>query len=170
MRTQFGNIPLMTLLAASLTAGSGCSDLTAGQKAPPKGGPKLIRATVQDYRFIGGPPAQRGGIVDLLDNTPPVACADNNPCVTQFLIAQTFPDLSCQPDNTCLDPLKLTSAGVPLSAGFTSIRVVFNKQLDPSIETIMTDANGAMLPGQTNSLNAGILEVLGPDGTSLPIQ
>ena len=170
MRTQFGNIPLMTLLAASLTAGSGCSDLTLGQIPPPKGGPKLERITVQDYAFVGGPPAQRGGIVDLLDNTPPVACAVNNPCVTQFLIAQTFPDLSCQSNGFCLDPLKLTSAGVPLNIGATAIRIVFNKQLQSNlIQTIKADANGAQIPGQTMSLNSGVLELLDQDGTNVPV-
>ncbi len=169
MRTQFGNIPLMALLAASLTAGSGCSDLTLGQTPPPKGGPKLTRLTIQDYAFVGGPPAQRAAITDLLDNTPQVACAVNNPCVTQFLIAQTFPDLTCHSDGFCVDPLKVPSTGVQLNGDNTAIRVVFNKQLNPNIETIKVDANGAQLPGQQMSLNPGILELLNPDGTNFPI-
>jgi hypothetical protein len=170
MRTEFGTIPLMTLLAASLTAGSGCSDLSAGRPAAPKGAPKLVRALVQDYRFIGGAPVQRGAASDLLDTEAPVACAVDNPCVTQFLLALSTPDLTCSAPTggVCPDPLKAPSTGVQLSGNSTGIRLVFNKQLDPnSVETTMVDANGAQLPGQTNSLKPGIVEVLGPDGAPI---
>ncbi len=169
MRMQFGTISLLTLMTASLTAGSGCSDLSYGQSKAPAGAPQLTRLTIQDLDYFQGYGPQRAAIVDLLDNTPPVACAVNNPCVTEFLIAQTIPDLTCHSDGFCVDPLKVTSAGVPLSGGNTAIRVVFNKQLDPSIETTNVDANGAQLPNQTNALHSGILELLKPDGTDFPI-
>jgi hypothetical protein len=169
MRTQFGTIPLLTLLAASsLTAGSGCSDLSAGRLEPPKGGPKLVRAMVQDFAYFGGP-LQRRSITDLLDDTAPVACAVDNPCVTQYLIGRLTPDLTCHDDGFCFDSLKTPATGVELSADSTGIRLVFNKQLDPGIETTNVDSNGAQITGQKNSLHPGIVEVLGPGEVPLTI-
>lgn len=157
---------LVCLVAGTAAVATGCDDLSSGRVSDPPGPVRLTKVLVQDNNFVGGPPAQRAGIVDLLDKSPPVTCSDVDPCINQFLIAQTTPPLACSnpQGGVCVDPLAVPPEGVPLNAGGTNIRLVFNKLLDNSIETVAVDANGAPLPGHPYMLVAGIVELLGPDG------
>jgi hypothetical protein len=166
MRTRFGSFGIMVLVAGTAAVATGCDDLSLGRQSDPAGGPKLVRLLIQDSSFVGGPPAQRGAVVDLLDTGPPPSCSDINPCTTQYLIAQATPPLECSAPTggVCVDPLKVPAEGVPLNAGATHIRLVFNKLLSADIETVMVDANGAPLPGMPYALKPGIVELLGPDG------
>lgn len=166
MRMQLGKIGFWMLAWSSLALMGGCDDLTAGRAAEPAGAVRLTRVLVQDARFIGGPPAQRGAVIDLLDDAAPTACSDVNPCINQFLLAQTTPPLACSDPKggVCVDPLKLPATGVPLNAGATNIRLVFNKLLDPSIETVTVGASGAPTGPSPYALKPGLVELLGPDG------
>jgi hypothetical protein len=154
---------------AALFAG-GCSNTDAGRPGDPPGSPRLVKLLVQDGHFVGGPPDQRAAIVDLFDDAAPPTCSDINPCINQYLIAQTTPPLECSDPSggVCVDPLKLPATGVPLNAGDTNIRLVFNKLLANDIEDVMTDPNGAPLPGHPYALKPGIVELLGPGGTPVP--
>jgi hypothetical protein len=157
------------VVAGTAASSTGCDDTSLGHPKDPSGPPRLIKAMVEDSSFVGGPPFQRAGAVDLLDTGPPPACSDTDPCVTQFLIAQTVPPLDCSDPSggTCVDPLAVPSTGVPLNAGATYIRLVFNKLLDGSIETITVDANGAPTGATPYKLAAGIVELL--DSAGAPV-
>ncbi|MDB4968727.1 MAG: hypothetical protein JWN44_4416 [Myxococcales bacterium] len=169
MRTRFGSFAIMVLVAGTAAVETGCDDLSTGRPADPAGAPRLVRVLIQDSTFVGGPPAQRGSVVDLLDTGPPTSCSDVNPCVTQYLIAQATPPLECSAPTAgvCFDPLKLPAAGVPLNNGATHIRLVFNKLLSSDIETVMVDPNGAPLPGMPYALEPGLVELIGPDGKAV---
>src|SRR5439155_10998393 len=148
MRTRFRSV-LWVLVAGTAAVVTGCEDTSTGQLSDPAGAPRLLKVLIQDSSYVGGPPAQRGAVVDLLDTAPPPSCGDANPCTTQYLIAQTTPPLECSAatGGVCVDPLKVPPEGVPLNDGATHIRLVFNKLLSGDIETVQVDANGAPLPG-----------------------
>src|SRR5262245_9569612 len=113
MRTRFGIFGPLLLVAGTAAVATGCSDLDAGRLGDPAGPPKLVRVLVQDSTYVGGPPAQRGAAVDLLDTGPPPSCSDSNPCTTQFLIAQAAPPLTCSAltGGVCVDPLHVPAQG-----------------------------------------------------------
>lgn len=113
-----------------------------------------------------------------------------NPCVASAL---GYPDKGCviammgDVDGLCADPLSgscegpngqaydsCTAAtgarpvyiGTPVAQGGNTIRLVFNKLLDPSIETVTLDP----ATGKNNyQLAAGILELDGPDGKEVMV-
>jgi hypothetical protein len=156
----------VVLVAGTAAVTTGCDDLSSGHVGDPSGPVRLIKVLVQDSNYVGGPPSQRAGIVDLLDKAPPPTCSDINPCVNQFLVAQTTPPLECSDPQggVCVDPLAIPQAGVPLNAGATNIRLVFNKLLDNSIEQVTVDPNGAPTGSAPYKLVAGIVELIGPTG------
>ncbi len=165
----FARLLVCIVIAGTAGTSTGCDDTTLGHPPDPSGPPKLIKVMIEDSGFVGGPPLQRGAAVDLLDTGPPPACSDTDPCVNQFLIAQTVPPLDCSDPSggTCVDPLAVPSTGVPLNAGATYIRLVFNKLLDGSIETITLDPNGAPTGAMPYKLASGIVELL--DGSGTPV-
>lgn len=170
MGTWLGSFLLGLVVAGAAAAAVGCDDLTLGRPRDPGGPARLVKVLVQDSTFVGGPPAQRAGIVDLLDHEPPPACSDLNPCVNQFLIAQTLPRLDCSAANggTCVDPLRVPATGVPLNAGHTNLRLVFDRLFDATVEAVRVDANGAPQGGAPYRLAPGIVELFGPDGRPVP--
>ena len=161
-----------------------CDD-SAGQPAEPTTPPRLTRITIQDVRALLGNPSpvtgfvQRNSVVDLLDSGAPQACSDTQPCVGQYTIDYTSPDFSCV-KNACSDPLRVPAAGVPLSVPVVptrgdagsgmAIRIVFDKLLDGSIETVTSDPTKP--PGQTLSyaLAGGIAELDDASGAEVPTQ
>jgi len=175
-------------LFALATAVAGCDDLSAGQPSEPDGPPHLARITVQDARGLGSSasPAvgfpQRGSVIDLLDDAPPPACSDTEPCAGQFLINQTSPDVSCSVSapgavGSCHDPLHVPASGVPLSVPLgvsgdagsgMQLRVVFDKLLDDAIETVTVDPTQP--PGRTNqyTLRDGLVALFDPGGAEVP--
>jgi hypothetical protein len=166
---SFSRHIVLCIVVAGTAAGTstGCEDNTLGRLSDPSGPPRLTKALIQDSTYVGGPPAQRGAATDLLDTAPPPTCSDVNVCINQFLLAQTVPDLTCSNPSggVCVDPLALPSTGVPLNDGATVIRLVFNKLLDDSIETVDVDDNGAPKPGHPFALKPGIVELLDSTGT-----
>ena len=169
MRSLPWTFVLAVVVAGTAGSTTGCDDTSLGHLTDPAGPPTLIKVMVQDAQFVGGPPVQRGAAVDLLDTAPPPMCSDTNPCINQFLIAQTVPPLDCSDiaGGVCIDPLAVPADGVPLNAGATAIRLVFNKLLDDSIETVSVDENGAPTPGKPYALKPGIVELL--DGSGAPV-
>jgi hypothetical protein len=166
MRTLSRLAVLCVVVAGTGGITTGCDDTSLGHLKDPAGPPRLIKALVQDSAFVGGPPVERGAVADLLDTAPPPSCSDLNPCINQFLVAQNTPPLDCSDPSggVCIDPLAVPSAGVPLNAGASAIRLVFNKLLDASIESVTVDANGAPTGAKPYTLASGIVELLGPDG------
>jgi hypothetical protein len=177
MRTQFVYVGLLSLVAGGLVGTAGCDNVTAGQSSDPKGPPMLAKILVQDARFLGEFP-NRLAVTDLIDNAMPQACSEVQPCVQQFTVGFTSPDVSCT-NGFCNDPLKTPAAGVPLAIGAPlvfaapdmrdagsgmQIRIIFNKILDNSIEEVKMDPTQA--PGKTNTydLKAGIAELDDPTG------
>jgi hypothetical protein len=152
MRMQSGTTRLIALIATSLGAASGCSDITAGRRGAPSGAPRVERVMIQDNS------GARAQAADLLDKDPAPSCSDINPCVNQFLILQQTPDLTCQPTGVCIDPLAVPSTGVPIISTGNEIRVVFNKLLE-NVETVGDYVNGVP-SGYT--LNPGLIEFIGP--------
>src|SRR5207302_40546 len=113
MRTRFRSV-LWVLVAGTAAVATGCDDTAAGRLGDPAGPPRLVRVLIQDSSYVGGPPAQRGSVVDLLDTAPPPSCSDANPCTTQYLIAQAPPP----PSGTT--PARPSSP--PTSSSFPSAR------------------------------------------------
>src|SRR5207253_607589 len=75
----------------------------------------------------------RASSLDLLDNNPfpnrtcTIECKGNCPgdvnnpapaqldtCVSEYLVDQVAPDVSCQPTGLCADPLKVPPTGIPV--------------------------------------------------------
>jgi hypothetical protein len=196
MRTRF---TLGFLFA--LGAAAGCDDLSAGQPTDPPGAPQLVHVLVQDARYLLSFP-NRGSAVDLLDNDPfagracTIECKGNCPgdatgpgpaqldtCVTEWLVDQIAPDVSCQASGVCADPLKVPSTGVPVPlpmgviglgadmrdpGGGIQIRLVFDKVIDSSIETVVQDTTQA--PGKTITYQVapGIVELDDEAGQAVP--
>jgi hypothetical protein len=166
MRTQFLFVGLLSIVAGGLVGTAGCDNITAGQPSDPSGPPQIVHIMIVEPRYNGG---DRAVAVDLVDSAAPQACSDVLPCVPQFNLGFVTPDVSCSAttpgqQGTCNDPLLVTSAGVPLfvpvgsaaqgdAGSGTAIRVVFNKVLDNTIETITpakdTMGNPITTPGKT---------------------
>ena len=172
-------------VALSSLAGASCSDITAGQLTEDPAAPRLVRIIAGDEI----PGLGTAFITDLLDTSktyPPIKCDDTNPCPPQINGVAVTPflatgDSGCTPPmggttdcalcGTCFDPLAAqplevgTPPGTPGTYGGVSIRLIFSKILDPSIETVTIDpATNAY----TYTLAAGIIELDGPDGAVVP--
>ena len=169
MRRPFRFVLFAILVAGTAGTSTGCDDTNLGHPRDPTGGPRLVKVLVQDAAFVGGPPAERGAVADLLDRAAPPSCSDSDPCINQFLIAQMTPPLGCSnaAGGVCLDPLAVPASGVPLNAGASAIRLVFNELLDSSIETVAVDANGAPTGAGAYTLKPGIVELLDANGTAV---
>ncbi len=104
-------------------------------------------------------------------------------CINEFLVDQLAPDVHCLDSGVCADPLKIPSTGVPVPLGLPllgaapdnrdpgggiQIRLVFDKVLDNSIETITP--SGSTTPGATNkyTLMAGLVELDDQAGMPVP--
>lgn len=107
---------------------------------------------------------------DATNPAPP----QEDTCINEFTVGFVAPDVHCLDSGVCNDPYKLPASGVPipLSAiylgaaasngdpgGGIQIRLVFDKVLDNSIESVTP--SGSMTPGKTNTyaLNPGIVEL-----------
>ncbi len=108
------------------------------------------------------------------DPTTRKAPAQLDTCINEFLVDQLAPDVHCLDAGVCADPLKIPSSGVPVPGSLTllgakpdardpgggvQIRLVFDKVLDNSIESVTP--NGSTTPGATNTytLLAGLVEL-----------
>ena len=96
---------------------------------------------------------------DMNNPAPP----QEDTCINEFLVDQFAPDVHCLDSGICNDPLKIPSTGVPVPldlpdifglppdmrdpGGGIAIRMVFDKVLDNSIETVAP--NGSNTPGAT---------------------
>jgi hypothetical protein len=194
MRTRF----YFGLLLALTT---GCDDVSIGQPSDSSAPPQLVHVLVQDARYLLAFP-NRASSLDLLDNNPfpnrtcTIECRGNCPgdannpppaqldtCVSEYLVDQVAPDVSCQSSGVCADPLKVPASGVPVPLGMATVgipsdmrdpgggiqvRLVFDKVLDSSIETVTQDPTKA--PGKTftYALAAGIVELDDEAGTAVP--
>lgn len=134
--------------------GLGCSDLTTGTVADDPGPPKLSRLMIQDEL----PAGDLGNATDLLDTGPLATCSDNLPCVSQPTIdGNLYPDCTM---GVCPDPLHFdASTKIAIGAleggelyGGNQIRFVFNKLLDPAIQTLSMDAMGRPVYGLVDGL------------------
>jgi hypothetical protein len=189
MRTQFLYVGLLSMMAGGLVS-AGCDDIHSGQSSDPSGPVKLARIMIQDSTNCGATGAfvdpvsglsPNGTLTDLLDTKgSPLSfatvCDDINPCLPQFTIGGSNPDFSCT-GGFCNDPIEPLPTGVPVPQGFcgvpgefagTQIRFVFNKLLNSSFETVTIDST--KLPGadKTYMVAAGIVDLVGPDGMSVP--
>ncbi|MSP61301.1 MAG: hypothetical protein EXR72_13340 [Myxococcales bacterium] len=176
MRTRF--LSSAGMLSAALTfaggvAATGCDAITAGQPGEDPGPPKLLKVIVQDERpshFVA---------TDILDNRPLAKCTvcddahpgcKENPCTpSQY----GYPAGECsvkkgEVDGECPNPLAAgpVTIGDAVAAGGNSIRLVFSKLLDPSIEEVTKDKTN----GQYNyKLAEGIVKLIGPDGMEVKL-
>ncbi len=185
MRTQFLYVGLLSIMAGGLVGTAGCDDITAGQPSDPSGPPTLVHLFIQDARSLGGTFPNRSSVVDLVDTSAPgtglqTACSTTDPvipCVEQFTINFNAPDVSCK-NGFCNDPLKVPSTGVPIPlpaptadmvrdpGGGVQVRIIFNKVLDNSIETVTMDMSKP--PKFTYKLNDGIAELDDATGKEVP--
>jgi hypothetical protein len=106
-------------LAGSLIAAAGCDDVSTGRPADPSGPVRLVRVLVQDApanvdKVVGEGGSTRNGAVDLLDGSPPVACADDSPCKVLMAFGGGLGDYTCR-NGFCNDPFKAPPTGVPLN-------------------------------------------------------
>ena len=107
------------------------------------------------------------------DATTP-APAQLDTCINEFLVDQVAPDVHCLDSGVCRDPLKVPATGVPVPGSLTlrgaapdsrdpgggvQLRLVFDKVLDDSIETVTP--SGSTTPGATDaySLVPGLVEL-----------
>ena len=192
MRTLIRLGALCIVVAGTAGTTSGCDDVSAGHPAESSAPPQLVHVLVQDARYFLAFP-NRGSALDLLDNNNTRACVITqaataktpqlDTCINEFLVDQLAPDVHCTEAGVCNDALKVPSTGVPVPASLTllgaapdsrdpgggvQIRLVFDKVLDDSIETITP--SGSMTPGMTNqySLAPGIVEL--DDGAGKPVK
>jgi hypothetical protein len=184
MRTQFFFVGLLGVFAGALVGTAGCDDVTAGQSADTSAPPQLVHVMVQDARYLLQFP-NRGSALDILDNNATRTCMPGvDTCVNEFLVDQVAPDVSCQPSGTCADPLKIPATGIPVPlsavfAGFQApdmrdpgggiqVRLVFDKVLDSSIETVTMDPTKA--PGKTDkyTIMPGLVELDDMSGMPVP--
>ncbi|MGZ3440254.1 MAG: Ig-like domain-containing protein [Polyangia bacterium] len=113
-------------------------------------------------------------------DTPP---AQLDTCVTEWLVDQLAPNVACTAAGVCTDPLKVPSSGVPVPlpmgiiglgadmrdpGGGIQVRLVFDKVLDSSIETVVQDNSKA--PGKTFTymVTPGIVELDDESGKPVP--
>ncbi len=111
------------------------------------------------------------------------APAQLDTCINEFLVDQLAPDVHCLDTGVCADPLKIPPTGVPVPASLTllgakpdsrdpgggvQVRLVFDKVLDDSIESVTP--SGSMTPGATNTyaLVPGLLDLVDQAGKSVP--
>ena len=116
------------------------------------------------------------------DPTTKQAPAQLDTCINEFLVDQLAPDVHCLDSGVCADPLKIPASGVPVPASVTllgappdsrdpgggvQIRLVFDKVLDDSIESITP--SGSLTPGATNqySIVPGIVDLVDQAGKSV---
>lgn len=187
MRTQFFFVGLLSGVAG-LLVGAGCDNVTAGQTTDTSAPPQLVHALVQDARYFLAFP-NRGSSLDILDNAPMRSCQIIQPapmqldtCINEFLVDQLAPDVHCLSSGLCADPLKIPASGVPVPLGLPligaapdmrdpgggiAIRLVFDKVLDSSIETVMMDPTKA--PGKTDTyvIMPGLIELDDPSGKAV---
>lgn len=190
MRTQFFLVGLLSGVAGVLV-GAGCDNVTAGQTSDTSAPPQLVHAFIQDARYILAFP-NRASALDILDNNATRSCqiiqaaTAKDPaldtCINEFLVDQVAPDVHCLASGSCNDPIKIPSTGVPVPLGLNilgikpdmrdpggglAIRLVFDKVLDNSIETVMMDPTKA--PGATDTyvIMPGLVEL--DDGAGMPV-
>ncbi|HEX2571393.1 MAG TPA: Ig-like domain-containing protein [Polyangia bacterium] len=170
--------PLLILAAA------GCGPL--GQATPP-GGPPVVTHVV----FID---LNRGLNPDLLNNTPPRECSNDNPCIApvqcgavRFYGASSgnFVDFAfdAAPQSAqCLDAENVNVVApsvlddVNEANGYAAnLRVVFNKQMDvDQLETEDPEGSGLYVIYDVNSSNPAVVngprvvQVLAPNGAPVP--
>ena len=190
MRTQFFFAGLLSVVAGGLVGTAGCDDITAGQPTDSSAPPQLQHVMIQDARYLFDWP-NRASALDILDNNQAQPCTIASPatatdpqvdtCINEFLVDQVAPDVTCTAAGICNDPLKIPATGVPVPqpqvyvtgvmdmrdpGGGIQIRLVFDKALDSSIETVTIDPSKA--PGSTNTYAlAGIVEL--DDQAGMPV-
>jgi hypothetical protein len=134
-----------------------------------------MRIMVQDSTNAG----VRGVAMDLLDTpgsplSTAAACDAVNPCLPEFTLGGTNPDFSCTLAGYCNDPLAAGAAPLtPPESGLagelsgTMIRLVFNKLLNSSFETVTVDST--QLPGSDKiyAVEAGIVEIDDATGAAI---
>ena len=141
---------------AVVAAAAGCGSESPSDASGPV---KLERILVQD----AVPHGARGVAMDLLDTagsplTSALACDDNHPCVSLYVIGGIVPDASCTAAGLCTDPLAAGAAPLippethqPGEAGGTQIRLVFSKLLPANVDTTkvfeLDDATGTPVAG-----------------------
>ena len=94
------------------------------------------------------------------DPTTKMAPKQLDTCINEFLVDQLAPDVHCLDTGFCADPIKIPASGVPVPNSLTllgakpdnrdpgggvAIRIIFDKVLDNSIESITP--SGSMTPG-----------------------
>jgi hypothetical protein len=190
MRTQFFLVGLLSGVAGVLV-GAGCDNVTAGQTTDTSAPPQLVHAFIQDARYLLAFP-NRGSALDILDNNATRQCQiiqastakdpQLDTCINEFLVDQVAPDVHCLAAGTCNDPIKIPSSGVPVPLGAPiigaapdmrdpgggiAIRLVFDKVLDNSIETVTMDPTKA--PGKTDTymIAPGLVELDDPAGKAI---
>jgi hypothetical protein len=180
---------LCVVVAGTTGTTTGCDDNTTGQPKDSSAPPQLVHALVQDARYFLAFP-NRGSSLDILDNNNTRSCTVEqtapmqlDTCINEFLVDQLAPDVHCLASGLCNDPLKIPSTGVPVPlplpllgakpdnrdpGGGVQVRLVFDKVLDNSIETVMMDPTKA--PGTTNTyvLMPGIVELDDGAGKAVP--
>jgi len=182
MRTQFFFVGLLSAFAGGLVGTAGCDNITAGQSTDSKSPPQLVHALVQDARYFLAWP-NRGSSLDILDNYQAASCTKAvDTCINEFLVDQVAPDVSCTDAGVCGDPFKIPSTGVPIPLGLTllgaapdmrdpgggvQVRLVFDKVLDSSIESVTMDPTKA--PGKTDTytIMPGLIEL--DDDAGMPV-
>ena len=182
MRTQFFFVGLLSAFAGGLVGTAGCDNITAGQSTDSKSPPQLVHALVQDARYFLAWP-NRGSSLDILDNYQAASCTKAvDTCINDFLVDQVAPDVSCTDAGVCGDPFKIPSTGVPIPLGLTllgaapdmrdpgggvQVRLVFDKVLDSSIESVTMDPTKA--PGKTDTytIMPGLIEL--DDDAGMPV-
>lgn len=159
----------------------GCDDVDVGRLLEAEGGPQIAAIHVQDGSRRGG----RFVITDvLLAAEPLLACSHTNPCPAEFGAAdiETGAPIVCQfpasedakDENdkvgTCPDPMHPLVHPAPVgidAPGFRNqIRVVFNKQLDNTLDAalqaegqtiaVLADSSGARVAARTYYDNTGV--------------
>jgi hypothetical protein len=189
MRTLSRISVLCVVIAGSAGTTTGCDSNTSGQPSDSTAPPQLVHALVQDARYFLAFP-NRGSSLDVLDNNNTRNCTIEQPapmqldtCINEFLVDQLAPDVHCLASGVCTDPLKIPSTGVPVPlplallgaapdmrdpGGGIQIRLVFDKVLDNSIETVTMDPTKA--PGKTDTytIMPGLIEL--DDGAGMPVK
>ena len=117
------------------------------------------------------------------DPTTKMAPAQLDTCINEFLVDQLAPDVHCLDTGVCADPIKIPASGVPVPGGTTllgappdsrdpgggiAVRLIFDKVLDNSIESVTP--SGKTAPGTTNTytLMAGLVDLVDEAGKSVP--
>ena len=191
MRTLSRVSVLCVVIAGTTGATTGCDDVSAGQPKDSSAPPQLVHVLVQDARYFLAFP-NRGSSLDILDNNATRSCTIVNAatakdpqldtCINEFLVDQLAPDVHCLSSGVCNDPLKIPSTGVPVPLSLTllgakpdnrdpgggmQIRLVFDKVLDNSIETVMMDPSKAPGSTDTYAIMPGLVEL--DDGAGKPV-